>query len=80
MSLTRSNGPAMQDSSGTLNQQALRHLLAKERGVAVTAEVCPQNLVLTDESLRGYDSNLKVNPPLRRPEVRQRLGLAPFPS
>jgi dihydroorotase len=41
---------------------------AKERGVAVTAEVCPHNLLFSDEALRGYDSNLKVNPPLRRPE------------
>lgn len=38
---------------------------AKEKGLRVTAEVCPHHLLLTDHSLRGYDSNFKVNPPLR---------------
>lgn len=37
----------------------------KERGIPLTAEVCPHYLVLTDENLRGFDSNYKVNPPLR---------------
>ncbi len=41
---------------------------AKEQGVRVTAEVCPQNLIFTDESLREYDSNRKLSPPARRPE------------
>ena len=38
---------------------------AKGRGVGVTAEVCIANLFLTDELLRSFDSNYKVNPPLR---------------
>ncbi|HEX3004871.1 MAG TPA: dihydroorotase, partial [Angustibacter sp.] len=38
---------------------------AKARGVAVTAEVTPHHLVLTDESVRSYDPRFKVNPPLR---------------
>ncbi len=38
---------------------------AKVRGVPVTAETAPHYFTLTDESLRGYDTNLKVNPPLR---------------
>ncbi len=38
---------------------------AKERNVQVTAEVTPHHLVLTDEALVNYDTNLKVNPPLR---------------
>ena len=37
----------------------------KERGVNVTAEVCPHHLSLTEESVRGYDTNAKMNPPLR---------------
>jgi dihydroorotase len=41
---------------------------AKGRGIAVTAEVTPHHLLLTDESARGYDSRFKVNPPLRREE------------
>ncbi len=38
---------------------------AKSRGVAVTAEVTPHHLLLTDASLLGYDTACKVNPPLR---------------
>ncbi len=39
---------------------------AKARGVAVTAETCPHYFTLTSEALgREYDSNLRVNPPLR---------------
>jgi dihydroorotase len=38
---------------------------AKARGVAVTAEVTPHHLSLTDASVLGYDTACKVNPPLR---------------
>ena len=38
---------------------------AKAEGVAVTAEVTPHHLSLTDEQLPGYDPLFKVNPPLR---------------
>ena len=38
---------------------------AKARGVAVTAEVTPHHLCLTDEAVRSLDSNTKMNPPLR---------------
>lgn len=40
---------------------------AKKRGTAVTAEVCPHHLLLTEEcvSQSEYDTNYKVNPPLR---------------
>ncbi|WP_062387039.1 dihydroorotase [Demequina iriomotensis] len=38
---------------------------AKSRGVDVTAEVMPHHLLLTDESVRGYNARFKVNPPLR---------------
>jgi dihydroorotase len=38
---------------------------AKKRGIAVTAEVTPHHLLLTDESARNYDPIFKVNPPLR---------------
>ncbi|OGX38980.1 MAG: dihydroorotase [Omnitrophica WOR_2 bacterium RIFCSPHIGHO2_02_FULL_68_15] len=38
---------------------------AKQRGVAVTAEATPHHLALTDEALRQYESNCKMNPPLR---------------
>jgi len=41
---------------------------AKARGVAVTAEVTPHHLLLTDEEVRSYDPVFKVNPPLRTAE------------
>jgi dihydroorotase len=35
------------------------------RGVRVTAEACPHHFTLTDERLRTFDSNYKMNPPVR---------------
>ncbi|GAA1804296.1 dihydroorotase [Nesterenkonia flava] len=51
---------------------------AKERGIAVTAEVTPHHLLLTDELVRSYDPVYKVNPPLRTAEDVEALreGLA----
>jgi dihydroorotase len=40
----------------------------RARGVPFTAGVCPHHLTLTDECLRTFDSNYKVNPPLRSQE------------
>ncbi len=37
----------------------------KERGIRVTAEVCPHHLSLTEEAVEGYQTNAKMNPPLR---------------
>ena len=37
----------------------------KDRGINVTAEACPHHLSLTEERVRGYDTNAKMNPPLR---------------
>ncbi len=37
----------------------------KERGVNVTAEVTPHHLTLTHDACDGYDTNAKMNPPLR---------------
>ncbi len=51
---------------------------AKARGVRVTCEVAPHHFTLTDEAVRGYNTNAKMNPPLRSEEDRQALlkGLA----
>ncbi|UCD84406.1 MAG: dihydroorotase [Deltaproteobacteria bacterium] len=38
---------------------------AKARGVAVTAEATPHHFSLTEEAVKDYDTNTKVNPPLR---------------
>jgi dihydroorotase len=43
---------------------------AKSRGMAVTAEVTPHHLTMTDESVLGYNTACKVNPPLRSEEDR----------
>ncbi len=38
---------------------------AKKRGVKVTCETCPHYFSLTEEACLGYDTNAKINPPLR---------------
>lgn len=51
---------------------------AKKRGIAVTAEVTPHHLILTEEFLQDYNTVYKVNPPLRSAEdvqaVREALA------
>ena len=51
---------------------------AKERGVQVTAETCPHYFTLTEEALADFDTNCKVNPPLRSEADRRAViaGLA----
>ncbi len=46
---------------------------AKARGVRITAEVTPHHLVLTDDAVRSYDGNTKMNPPLRTKRDREAL-------
>ncbi len=46
---------------------------AKKRKIAVTAEVTPHHLLLTDQMLFNYSTNLKVNPPLRGEDDRKAL-------
>jgi dihydroorotase len=51
---------------------------AKEDGIAVTAETAPHYFTLTDAAVAGYNTNAKMNPPLRSEKDRQavRQGLA----
>jgi dihydroorotase len=51
---------------------------AKARGVHVTAEASPHHLLLTDEAVGGFDTNAKMNPPLRSSTDREavQVGLA----
>ena len=62
--------------SGARSVELIRR--AKADGVRVTAEVTPHHLVFTDDELVTYDTNFKVNPPLRTAEDREALiaGLA----
>lgn len=41
---------------------------AKSQGIQVTAEACPHHFTLTDEEVKTFDTNTKVNPPLRTRE------------
>ena len=38
---------------------------AKQEGLPITAEVCPHHLLLTEEACETFDTNYKMNPPLR---------------
>ena len=49
--------------STALSVEMIRN--AKKRGVKVTCETCPHYFSLTEEACAGYDTNAKVNPPLR---------------
>jgi dihydroorotase len=46
---------------------------AKDRGLRVTAEACPHHFSLTHERCEGYDTNAKMNPPLREPADREAI-------
>ena len=46
---------------------------AKEKGLRVTAEACPHHFTLTHEACEGYNTNAKMNPPLREPEDREAI-------
>lgn len=46
--------------------EIIRH--AKKHGVAITCETCPHYFSLTDEAVSGFNTNAKMNPPLRTRE------------
>lgn len=46
---------------------------AKAAGVQVTAETCPHYYAFTDEIIKGYDPNTKVNPPIREEKDKQAI-------
>ena len=46
---------------------------AKRAGIRVTAEATPHHLTLTDEAVSGFDTNAKMNPPLRPESDRRAL-------
>ena len=53
-------------------REAVDHIRrAKERGAPVTAEATPHHLALTEEAVRGYRTEAKMNPPLRTGEDRR---------
>jgi dihydroorotase len=58
-------------TSASLSVDLIRD--ARARGIRVTADVTPHHLTFCDEDLQGYDTNLRVNPPLRSAEDRDAL-------
>ncbi|HVE62053.1 MAG TPA: hypothetical protein VNA26_09545, partial [Chitinophagaceae bacterium] len=46
---------------------------AKKEGLQVSCSAAPYHLLYTDEDMTGYDTNLKLNPPLRTKEDKQAL-------
>ncbi|MFT3782114.1 MAG: dihydroorotase [Nibricoccus sp.] len=61
----------MQHISSKNSVEILRR--AKSRGVRVTAEATPHHIALTDAELATYDTNFKMNPPLRTEADRQEI-------
>jgi dihydroorotase len=51
---------------------------AKKRGIKISGEACPHHFTLTDECVKSYDTNYKMNPPLRSDRDRAAIleGLA----
>src|SRR4051794_28222800 len=48
---------------------------ARARGVKISGEVCPHHIALTDESIQNFDTNYKMNPPLRtQTDIEALLG------
>jgi dihydroorotase len=41
---------------------------ARARGVKISGEVCPHHIALTDAAIQNFDTNCKMNPPLRAEE------------
>ncbi len=46
---------------------------AKKRGVKVTAETCPHYFILNDDIITSFDTNTKVNPPVREEKDRKAI-------
>ena len=47
--------------------------IAKDKNIKITAEATPHHITLTDESVKSFDSNFKMNPPLRSAEHVQAI-------
>src|SRR5207244_1214527 len=41
---------------------------AQARGIKISGEVCPHHIALTDDAVQNFDTNFKMNPPLRAKE------------
>jgi dihydroorotase len=60
--------------TGVSSAKSLEYIKrAKEGGINISCSVTPYHLFFTDSDVQGYDTNLKVNPPLRTAADRQAL-------
>ncbi|MBL7739474.1 MAG: dihydroorotase [Chitinophagaceae bacterium] len=60
--------------TGVASKKSLEYIKrGKESGAAVSCSVTPYHLFFCDEDLKDYDTNLKVNPPIRTKEDRTAL-------
>lgn len=74
IALARSTGGRVHFQHITTKRAVDAIRMAKREGVKVTAEATPHHLVLTDTEIgKAFDTNLRVNPPLRTEEDRQAL-------
>jgi len=63
--------------TGVSSKKSLEYIKrGKESGIAISCSVTPYHLYFCDEDMTDYDSNLKVNPPLRTKEDRAALQKA----
>ena len=63
--------------TGVSSKKSLEYIKrGKETGIAISCSVTPYHLFFCDEDLKEYDTNLKVNPPLRTKEDRNALQKA----
>ena len=63
--------------TGISSKKSLEYIKrGKEAGIAISCSVTPYHLFFSDEDLKDYDSNLKVNPPLRTKKDRAALQYA----
>ena len=61
----------MQHISSAMSVELVRR--AKKDGINVTAEATPHHIALTEEALGTYDTNFKMNPPLRTEQDRRAI-------
>jgi dihydroorotase len=63
--------------TGVSSKKSLEYIRrGKDGGTGITCSITPYHLFFCDEDLQGYDTNLKVNPPLRTKEDRAALQQA----
>jgi dihydroorotase len=63
--------------AGVSSAKSLEYIQrAKEGGIQISCSVTPYHLYFSDEDIKGYDTHLKVNPPLRTPKDRNALRKA----